>query len=79
MNTTFILSAIPFIAHRQLSWGTRYAEKTLSKVGTETSVKIRGKMQKAEITKMPFVESRYYLCVRIETRLDPRALEISCI
>mmetsp|Transcript_44510 Transcript_44510/g.93382 ORF Transcript_44510/g.93382 Transcript_44510/m.93382 type:complete len:418 (-) Transcript_44510:87-1340(-) len=37
-----------------------YVETPLSKVGTEISLKIRGKMQKAEITKMPFVESRYY-------------------
>jgi len=37
-----------------------YVETPLSKAGTEISLKIRGKMQKAAITKMPFVESRYY-------------------
>jgi len=37
-----------------------YVETPLSKVGTEINIKIRGKMQKAEVTKMPFVESRYY-------------------
>lgn len=37
-----------------------YVETSMSKVGTEISLNIRGKMQKAEITKMPFVESRYY-------------------
>ena len=37
-----------------------YVDTPLAKVGTEISLKIRGKMQKAEVTKMPFVESRYY-------------------
>ena len=37
-----------------------YVEMPSSKKGTEISIKIRGKMQKAEITSMPFVESRYY-------------------
>lgn len=37
-----------------------YVDKDASKVGTEVMLQIRGKMQKAEITKMPFVESRYY-------------------
>jgi aminomethyltransferase len=37
-----------------------YVDTELSKVGTEINLKIRGKMQKAEVTKMPFVESRYY-------------------
>ena len=37
-----------------------YVDTASSKVGTEVMLKIRGKMQKAEITKMPFVESRYY-------------------
>nr|AAR21108.1 mitochondrial glycine decarboxylase T-protein [Conticribra weissflogii] len=37
-----------------------YVEKDASKAGTEVLLKIRGKMQKAEVTKMPFVESRYY-------------------
>jgi aminomethyltransferase len=31
-----------------------------SKVGTEIQVKVRGKMQKATVSKMPFVENRYY-------------------
>jgi aminomethyltransferase len=37
-----------------------YVDTPMAKVGTEISLKIRGKMQKAEVTKMPFVESRYY-------------------
>ena len=37
-----------------------YVETPLSKKGTEISLKIRGKMQKAEVVGMPFVESRYY-------------------
>ncbi|KAL3809616.1 hypothetical protein ACHAXA_006615 [Cyclostephanos tholiformis] len=37
-----------------------YVETPMSKKGTEINIKIRGKMQKAEITSMPFVESRYY-------------------
>lgn len=37
-----------------------YVETPSSKVGTEISLKIRGKMQKGQVTKMPFVESRYY-------------------
>jgi aminomethyltransferase len=37
-----------------------YVDTPLAKVGTEISLKIRGKMQKAEVIKMPFVESRYY-------------------
>jgi aminomethyltransferase len=37
-----------------------YVETPMSKKGTEVSIQIRGKMQKAEITAMPFVESRYY-------------------
>ena len=37
-----------------------YVETGLSKAGTEISIKVRGKMQKAAVTKMPFVESRYY-------------------
>jgi len=37
-----------------------YVATDLSKAGTEVMLKIRNKMQKAEITKMPFVESRYY-------------------
>lgn len=37
-----------------------YVATPSAKVGTEIMLKIRGKMQKAEISKMPFVESRYY-------------------
>jgi len=37
-----------------------FVETPLAKVGTEISLKIRGKMQKAVVTKMPFVESHYY-------------------
>ena len=37
-----------------------YVETGLSKAGTEIMLNVRGKMQKAEVTKMPFVESRYY-------------------
>jgi len=37
-----------------------YVETAHSKNGTDVQVKIRNKMQKAAITKMPFVESRYY-------------------
>ena len=37
-----------------------YVETASSKAGTEIQLKIRGKMQKAQVTKMPFVETRYY-------------------
>lgn len=37
-----------------------YVETASAKAGTEIMLKIRNKMQKAEVTKMPFVESRYY-------------------
>jgi len=37
-----------------------YVETKSAKAGTEVTLKIRNKMQKAEVTKMPFVESRYY-------------------
>lgn len=37
-----------------------YVAAPSAKVGTEVQVKIRNKMQKATITKMPFVEARYY-------------------
>lgn len=37
-----------------------YVETKQAKAGTEIMLKIRNKMQKAEISKMPFVESRYY-------------------
>lgn len=37
-----------------------YVETSMSKAGTEVMVKVRGKMQKAEISKMPFVTPRYY-------------------
>lgn len=37
-----------------------FVDTAMSKKGTEVSIQIRGKMQNAEITPMPFVESRYY-------------------
>jgi aminomethyltransferase len=37
-----------------------YVETEMAKPGTEICIKIRNKMQKAEVCKMPFVESRYY-------------------
>jgi aminomethyltransferase len=37
-----------------------YVESGLSKPGTEVMLSVRGKMQKAEVARMPFVESRYY-------------------
>ena len=37
-----------------------YVETKLAKPGTEIMLKIRNKMKKAEVAKMPFVESRYY-------------------
>lgn len=37
-----------------------YIETKNAKVGTEVMLKIRNKMQAAEVVKMPFVESRYY-------------------
>lgn len=37
-----------------------YVSTENSKAGTEVTLKIRGKMQKAEITKMPFVAPGYY-------------------
>jgi aminomethyltransferase len=37
-----------------------YVDNENSKPGTEIMVSIRNKMQKAEVTKMPFVESRYH-------------------
>lgn len=37
-----------------------YVTTPNAKVDTEVMLKIRNKMQKAQITKMPFVESRYY-------------------
>jgi len=37
-----------------------YVEKAFQKEGTEVAVKVRGKMQAAQITKMPFVEQRYF-------------------
>lgn len=37
-----------------------YVSTPNAKNGTEIMLKIRGKMQKAEVTKMPFVETRYY-------------------
>jgi aminomethyltransferase len=37
-----------------------YVATDLAKPGTEIFIKIRNKMTKAEVCKMPFVESRYY-------------------
>eukprot|EP00639_Heterosigma_akashiwo_P004887 CAMPEP_0194574918 /NCGR_PEP_ID=MMETSP0292-20121207/10591_1 /TAXON_ID=39354 /ORGANISM="Heterosigma akashiwo, Strain CCMP2393" /LENGTH=411 /DNA_ID=CAMNT_0039426563 /DNA_START=42 /DNA_END=1277 /DNA_ORIENTATION=+ len=37
-----------------------YVQKAFEKEGTEVAVKVRGKMQAAQITKMPFVEQRYF-------------------
>jgi aminomethyltransferase len=37
-----------------------YVSTPNSKVDTEVMLNVRGKMQKAVVTKMPFVESRYY-------------------
>lgn len=37
-----------------------YVDTALAKAGTGLQLKIRNKMQTAEVTKMPFVESRYY-------------------
>mmetsp|Transcript_26453 Transcript_26453/g.40990 ORF Transcript_26453/g.40990 Transcript_26453/m.40990 type:complete len:410 (+) Transcript_26453:88-1317(+) len=37
-----------------------YVETAHAKVGTKLNVSIRGKMQAAEVTKMPFVPSNYY-------------------
>jgi len=37
-----------------------YVDTALAKAGTGLQLKIRNKMQVAEVTKMPFVESRYY-------------------
>jgi aminomethyltransferase len=37
-----------------------YVSTPNAKAGTDVMIKIRNKMQKATVTKMPFVESRYY-------------------
>lgn len=37
-----------------------YVETSSSKKGTEIAVKVRGKMRKADVTSLPFVESHYY-------------------
>jgi aminomethyltransferase len=37
-----------------------YIKNGLHKSGTEVEVKVRNKMQKAVVTKMPFVPSRYH-------------------
>lgn len=37
-----------------------YVATAHAKAGTEVKVKVRNKMQPAVVTKMPFVESRYY-------------------
>eukprot|EP00542_Grammatophora_oceanica_P010382 CAMPEP_0194030132 /NCGR_PEP_ID=MMETSP0009_2-20130614/3725_1 /TAXON_ID=210454 /ORGANISM="Grammatophora oceanica, Strain CCMP 410" /LENGTH=411 /DNA_ID=CAMNT_0038670023 /DNA_START=45 /DNA_END=1280 /DNA_ORIENTATION=- len=37
-----------------------YVETKSAKAGTDVMIKVRNKMQPAQVTKMPFVESRYY-------------------
>jgi len=37
-----------------------YVESALSNAGTKLAVRVRGKVGAAEITKMPFVPTRYY-------------------
>ena len=37
-----------------------FVEKEFSKAGTPVSVSVRGKMREAKITRMPFVETKYY-------------------
>ena len=37
-----------------------YVDTPMAKAGTDIQLKIRGKLQKAVVTKMPFVETRYY-------------------
>jgi len=37
-----------------------YVESSSAKAGTDVTLKIRNKMQKAKVTKMPFVETSYY-------------------
>ena len=37
-----------------------YVDKDLSQEGAEVAVKIRGKLLPATVTKMPFVETRYF-------------------
>ena len=37
-----------------------YVETAKSKVGTKLKVSVRGKVNEAEVTKMPFVPSKYY-------------------
>jgi aminomethyltransferase len=40
--------------------GMGYINKEFSKAGTEVEIKVRNKMQKAVISKMPFVEAKYH-------------------
>ena len=37
-----------------------YVETDSAKEGTPVMLSVRGKMQPAEVTKMPFVETSYY-------------------
>jgi len=37
-----------------------YVETAMAKAGTDVMLKVRNKMQKAQVTKMPFVPSNYY-------------------
>ena len=38
----------------------RYIEKGLDKAGTEVKLQVRGKVNDAVVTKMPFVPTTYY-------------------
>ena len=40
--------------------GMCYVKAGMQKAGTELEVEVRGKKSKITITKMPFVEQRYY-------------------
>jgi len=37
-----------------------YVSSEFAKEGTAVQIKVRNKMQQAEVTKMPFVETHYY-------------------
>ncbi|PVZ96653.1 hypothetical protein BB558_004245, partial [Smittium angustum] len=37
-----------------------YVNKGLNKKGTQVKIKVRNRMQDAEIVKMPFIQSNYY-------------------
>jgi aminomethyltransferase len=40
--------------------GMGYVKTPFAKSGTKVLVEVRGKMQEAELVKMPFVEAKYY-------------------